>query len=101
MDIPVGWLGLKEHGYLPTDAKILSATVSERAGRWSVSLQIEEKVADPKPPSASCGVDVGIVHLAILDDGTTYKNPNALRTLEGRLQRQHKIVSRRKNGSQN
>ncbi len=34
----LGWLKLRERGYLPTDAKILSATVSERAGRWFVSL---------------------------------------------------------------
>jgi len=96
-----GWLKLKERGYLPTDAKILSATVSERAGRWYISLQVEEEITDSIPPSTSCGVDVGITHLATLDDGTTFTNPNALRKLEEKLQRQHKIISRRKKGSQN
>jgi len=38
----LGKLRLKERGYLPlTDAKVLSATVSEQAGRWFVSLQVE------------------------------------------------------------
>ena len=38
----IGAVRLKEHGYLPTsDVRVLSATVSERAGRWFVSLQVE------------------------------------------------------------
>ena len=37
----LGVLKLKERGYLPTDAKILSATISERAGRWFVSVLVE------------------------------------------------------------
>src|SRR5215472_3218680 len=37
----LGRLRLKERGYLPTsgEVQILSATVSEQAGHWSVSLQ--------------------------------------------------------------
>src|SRR5215469_14075105 len=36
----LGWLQLKERGYLPTsDVQILSATVSEQAGHWYVSVQ--------------------------------------------------------------
>ena len=42
----LGKLRLKEKGYLPTDAKILSATVSERAGRWFISLQVEEELPE-------------------------------------------------------
>lgn len=97
----LGWLRLKENGYLPTDVKVLSATVSERAGRWFVSLQVEEEREDPTPSQSTCGVDVGIKHLATLDDGTTFGNPNALLNLERKLQRQQKVISRRKKGSQN
>lgn len=39
----LGRLRLHEHGYIPTHAKILSATVSEQAGRWFVSIQVEEE----------------------------------------------------------
>jgi putative transposase len=39
----IGWLRLKEDNYLPTKGvKILSATISNRAGHWFVSLQVEE-----------------------------------------------------------
>ncbi len=45
----LGKLRLKEHGYLPTQGvKILSTTVSEQAGRWFVSLQVEEEQAEPR-----------------------------------------------------
>ncbi len=97
----LGWLKLKERDYLPRDANILSATVSEKAGRWFVSLHVEEKHEHPTPPETACGVDVGITHLATLDDGATFDNPKALLKLERTLTRQHKIVSRRKKGSQN
>src|ERR1700686_2590666 len=39
----IGTVRLHEQDYIPTDAKILSATISEQAGRWYVSLQVEEE----------------------------------------------------------
>ena len=39
----LGRLRLKERGYLPIDAKILSATVSEQAGHWYVSVLVEQE----------------------------------------------------------
>lgn len=62
----IGNLRLAEHGYLPTDGiKILSANVSEHAGHWLISLQVEEEVADPIPATnPPLGIDVGIKLLA-------------------------------------
>ena len=40
----LGRLRLKERGYLPTGrVQILSATVSEQAGHWYVSVQVGKK----------------------------------------------------------
>lgn len=97
----LGWLRLKEKDYLPQYAHILSATVSEKAGRWFVSLQVKEETLDPEQKSEACGVDVGIKQLATLHDGTTFDNPKALSKLRERLNRAHKSVSRKKKGSQN
>ena len=36
----LGKLRLKERDYLPVGAHVLSATVSERAGRWFVSVRV-------------------------------------------------------------
>ena len=68
----LGRLRLKEHGYLPASGvRILSATVSEQAGRWFVSLQVEMEL--PAPVGDTCkpvaGVDLGIAALATVSDG--------------------------------
>jgi hypothetical protein len=41
-----------EHTYIPPNAKVLSATVSEQAGRWYVSVQVEEE-QEPSVPTAT------------------------------------------------
>lgn len=97
----LGWLKLKEKDYLPLEAHILSATVSEKAGRWFVSLQVKENVPEPLKNEEVCGVDVGIKALATLHDGTQFENPKALAKLREQLDRAHKRVSRRQKGSQN
>lgn len=98
----LGNVKLKEHGYLPTDgAKILKATVSERAGRWFVSLQVEQERTDEKAPEHVVGVDVGINSLAVTSDGDVFENPRALKTAERRLRLLQKAVSRKPKGSSN
>src|SRR5690606_4162653 len=60
----IGWLRLQEKGYLPTTGvKILSATLSERAGRWFIALQVEEEIADRTATGTAVGVDLGIKSL--------------------------------------
>lgn len=98
----LGELRLKELGYLPTPGtKVLSATVSERAGRWFVALAVEEEREDPKPSPGVLGVDVGISHLAVTSEGEVFENPKALGGALQRLRRLSKTVSRRKKGSNN
>ncbi len=98
----VGRLRVHEHGYIPTDAKILSATVSEQAGRWYVSVHVEEEQEKPLSLSTSAiGVDLGIKTLATCSDGTTFENPRALKHAQKKLKRLERAKSRRKKGSKN
>ncbi len=100
----LGRIRLKERGYLPFNnpkVRILSATVSERAGRWFVSLQVEEELEAGKPPQETGGVDVGIHVLATLSDGKTFENPRTLLGAERKLKRLQKSVSRKRKGSKN
>ena len=111
----LGRLRLKETGYLPIEGKVLSATVSEEAGRWFVSVQVEEEMSSPgtrlSPPASllkgectatlAIGVDLGIKTLATLSDGNTFENPRALKQAQKRLRRLERQKSRRKKGSQN
>ena len=96
---------MKERGYLPAvGVKVLSATVSERAGRWFVSLQVEMEMPDPPPQGERTevvGVDLGVVKLATLSDGVTIDNPKALRTNLRKVKRLQRTVSRRQKGGAN
>lgn len=99
----LGRLRLKERGYLPTaDVKILSATVSQRAGRWFVSLQVEGEQGDPEPKSEHVvGVDVGSRKLAVTSDGEVFENPRALAKAQRRLAHHQRCVARKQKGSSN
>ena len=98
----LGRLRLKEKDYLPTSAKILSATVSEQAGRWYVSLQVEEEQITPERTATSAvGVDLGIKTLATLSNGTTFSNPRALKYVQKKLKRLERRKARRAKGGKN
>src|SRR5260221_7426550 len=104
IDLPsLGRLRLKECGYVPTSGvNVLSATVSEEAGRWFVSVQVEEEVPDPPAGTSELiGVDVGINRLAQCSDGRVVENPKALRAHLKRLKRLHRRLSRKQKGSKN
>ncbi len=99
----LGRLRLKERGYLPVDGvHILSATVSEHAGRWFVSLQVE--MSQPEPLDTTkpvVGVDLGILRLATVSDGIGMDNPRALKSDLRKIKRLQRVVSRRQKGSAN
>src|SRR5262249_5802709 len=66
----LGRLRLKECGYLPTSGvRVLSATVSEHAGHWSVSVLVEHEHVVPENAGPVVGVDLGVKRLATLSDG--------------------------------
>jgi putative transposase len=98
----LGRLRLHEQEFIPTDAKVLSATVSEGAGRWFVSIQVEEEVEQPvSTATTACGVDLGIKQLATCSDGTVFANPRALKHAQKRLRRLERQKSRRNLASRN
>jgi len=99
----IGWIRLKEKGYLPTDGvKVLSATISERSGRWFVSLQVQEDAPEyPVPIGKPLGIDLGINKLAVCSNGRVFENPKSLKRYEGKLARLQRELSRRERGGQN
>lgn len=98
----LGKLRLFEQDYLPTQAKILSATVSEHAGHWFVSVQVEEEVAAPTPATGEAiGIDLGINRLATISNTQTFANPKALKANLQKLKRLARSLSRKQKGSKN
>jgi putative transposase len=99
----LGRLRLKERGYLPSsaDVQILSVTVSEQAGHWYVSVQVDEEQVVPENTGPVVGIDLGIKHLATLADGEVIANPRHLKGRLKKLQRLQRVVSRRQKGGKN
>lgn len=99
----LGRLRLKERGYLPIDGvHILFATVSEKSGRWFVSLQVELEMPNQGTASLpSVGLDLGINRMAQLSDGTYFENPRSLKNALSKLKRKYRMVSRRTKGGAN
>jgi putative transposase len=97
----LGRLRLKERAYLPSHTKILSATVSEQAGHWYVSVLVEEERVAPVNRGPVVGVDLGVKTLATLSDGTTEPNPRHLRSCLKTLKRLQRAVTRKPKGSRN
>ncbi len=101
----LGRIRLKERGYLPVDGTlgfhILSATVSERAGGWFVSLQVEQQIELPVNHGPMAGMDLGISRLATVSDGSVFENPKSLNRCLGKLRRLQRSVSRKRLGSRN
>lgn len=76
--------------------RILNATIRRTAsGKYFVSLLVEQYIYELPKTGMSVGVDVGLKNFAILSDGTVYKNDRHFRTLEKRLVREQRKLSRR------
>src|SRR5260221_3706919 len=97
----LGRLRLKERSYLPADAKILSATVTEQAGHWYVSVLVEQEHVVPANCGPAVGVDLGVKKLATLSDGAEEPNPRHLKQRLRKIKRCQCAVSRKPKGSHN
>jgi transposase len=81
-------------------AQILSATVTESAGRWSCSLQVAVARTIGRPAHAPkvgrvVGVDAGIKHLAVLSTGEMVANPAPFKAALKRLGKAQRRAARR------
>lgn len=97
----IGWLRLKESDYLPTNAKINSVTVKERAGRWFVSVHVEEQIAVAENQGPAIGLDLGLKSFVVGSDGSSLESPKPLLRSLRRLQRLSRRHSRKQKGSMN
>ena len=84
------------------DGRIINVTIRRNAtGKYFVSILVETEVQSFEKTGSAVGIDVGLKDFATLSDGTIFKNPKFFRTLEEKLARAQRILSRRKIGSSN
>ena len=96
----LGYVPLKEYGYLPTDEIIRSGTVSEKAGKFYVSVLTNEnpEKMNGKLDSSGIGVDLGLKELAVVSNGQVFENINKgkkIKKLEKKLRREQRSLSRK------
>lgn len=98
----IGNVRLKERDYIPVDLEVKSITVSEKAGRWFVSVREKEETGEPAPVRGPvAGIDVGSMKLATVSDGKVFENPRAYRRNERKKARLQRSLARKKKGSNN
>ena len=98
--LTLGWVRLKEYGYIPRKAKAISVTITKRAGRYFASFLFEIKTANPVSTinSEGIGIDLGVNSFAVISDGRNYQNINKsarTRKLIRRLKREQRKFSRK------
>ena len=57
------YVRLKEYGYLPTNAKVINGSISCRAGRFYVSITVEENTAKQEFNNDAIGLNISISDL--------------------------------------
>ena len=96
----LGWVRIKEYGYVPCQAKAVSVTITRRAGRYFASFLFEVKATNTAGTTQyeSIGIDLGVKDFAVISDGRIYPNINKAertRKLIRRLKREQRKFSRK------
>lgn len=84
------------------EGRILSATIRRNpSGKYFVSIATEVEVAELPKTESAVGIDVGLKDFVVLSTGKVYSNPKFFRTLEEKLAKAQRIMSRRTIGGAN
>jgi putative transposase len=80
----IGWIRSRKSRDIT--GKIKNVTVSERVGKWYVSIQTEyEKEEEIPTRQSAVGIDMSLIRFATLSDGTYYEPVNSFRRHQERL----------------
>ena len=97
----LGWVRIKQKGYIPTNLTIRSGTVSIIAGKYYVSVLVDdgfESYNTPELNDFGIGIDLGLKDFAVCSNKVTYKNINKMpkiKNLEKKLKREQRKLSRK------
>ena len=101
----LGWVRLKEKGYIPIQGEVSSCTIEQKADRFYVSILFKNtatnkktKKRKEKPATEGIGVDLGIKDFAVVSKGKVFKNINktsVIKKVEKRLKRAQRALSRK------
>ncbi|MDK0625940.1 transposase [Clostridium perfringens] len=95
----LGWVRLKEFGYIPINSVVKSGTVSQKADRYYVSILVEDDYIEvSKSTNEGVGIDLGVKEFAVCSERSKFKNINKTSTfkkVEKKLKREQRKLSRK------
>ena len=95
----LGFVRLKEKGYIPVDKVIKSGYISKQANKYFVSVIIDIDTSTSTPIyTKGLGIDLGLKEFAVLSTGKIYQNINKsriIKNIEKRLKREQKRLSKK------
>ena len=80
---------------------IKNVTISQKCGKWYVSIQTEFEQETPQPKGGEIGIDMGIVRFATLSNGEYFDPINAFKNLKGKLAKLQKRFKNKTKFSKN
>ena len=81
--------------------EIKNVTVSQKCGKWYVSMQTEFEQEISTPKGGEIGIDMGVARFATLSDGQFFEPINAFKTLKGKLTKLQKQFKHKTKFSRN
>ena len=75
--------------------------IKDAAGRFFASFVVEVNEEPLPETQAECGIDLGLGHFAVLDDGTKVTAAKFMRRAEKKLHKIQRSLSRKQKGSKN
>jgi len=95
----LGWLRYRNSRTVLGEVR--QTTVSERAGKWFISILTKREVPQRQPNGDAVGIDMGIARFATLSDGTFYAPLNSFKRHEDALRKAQQAMSRKNKFSKN
>lgn len=95
----LGFVRLKEKGYIPVNKVIKSGYISKQANKYFVSVIIDiDTSTSTQIYTKGLGIDLGLKEFAVLSTGKIYQNINKsriIKNIEKRLKREQKRLSKK------
>jgi transposase, IS605 orfB family len=95
----IGWVRYRNSRAISGSLK--NVTVSQKCGKWYVSIQTEFETETPKHNGGEIGIDMGIVRFATLSNGEYFEPINAFKNLKGKLAKLQKRFKNKTKFSKN
>ena len=95
----IGWVRYRNSRNVVCEIK--NVTVSQKCGKWYVSIQTEVEYDPPTPKGGEIGIDMGVVRFATLSNGEYFEPINAFKSYRGKLAKLQKRLKNKVKGSNN